>query len=262
MSNEKEPKELIETFDNLVTLDKMKGNSFVLSCGSGCAMTYIAKQAEKNLQNVKVKFNVDVYIDETLSESYNESYVFYYDSSNQLKNIKRVGEKEDFLSSQSINGQNSFKKFADDLSTMLYGKKSSAIQENENVINLPIVGSKIEILDYPVPAKYNNINIDGEIPSSLLEINENIFIIWFEGDTERWYLVTFKNNKMFDKLLIGKSETVETENGTTDNYIDFKIEKNFLITLNYSSGKNVDSSIIQKTEKYQIDKTNYKIKRL
>ncbi|MBF8458396.1 hypothetical protein IV494_14525 [Kaistella sp. G5-32] len=136
------------------------------------------------------------------------------------------------------------------LSTMLYSKKSSDIPENKSIFNLPIVGSKIEILDYPVPAKYNYINIDGETPTSLLEINKNVFIIWFEGDTERWYLVTFKNNKLFDNLFIGKSETVETENGTTVNYINFNIDKNFLITLNYSSGRNVDSSIIQQTEKY------------
>ncbi|MBF8458397.1 hypothetical protein IV494_14530 [Kaistella sp. G5-32] len=100
--------------ENLENQQDFEGGSFVISCCSGCAMTYIARQAEKNSQSVKVKFSVDMYIDETLSESYDENYMFYYDSSNQLKNIKRVGEEEDFLSSQSINRQNSFKKFTDD----------------------------------------------------------------------------------------------------------------------------------------------------
>lgn len=117
-----------------------------------------------------------------------------------------------------------------------------------------------ESSEFPLVTK--KISNDDSQADSIYKIAENVYVCWFDGDKERWYLVTIKNDKLFNKLLIGKSETVETENGNIDNYIDFNIDKDFLITLNYSSGKNVHSSTIQKIEKYQIDKTNYKINRL
>ncbi|MFC6269847.1 hypothetical protein [Frigoriflavimonas asaccharolytica] len=54
----------------------MKGKSYVLSCASGCSMTYIATHAVKNVQNISTKFNVEMYIDQTISETYDENYIF------------------------------------------------------------------------------------------------------------------------------------------------------------------------------------------
>jgi hypothetical protein len=45
--------------------------SFVLSCGSGCAMTYNTESITGNLPEMKVTFNVDMYVDEKLSDTYN-----------------------------------------------------------------------------------------------------------------------------------------------------------------------------------------------
>lgn len=250
-----------KTSEKVLNLDKMIGKSFVLSCGSGCPMTYIAKHAVKNAQNVSIKFNVEMYIDQTISETYDENYIFYYNKLNQLVNIKRVGQNEDFLESQSANAQNSFKKFANDLSEYLVGNSngSGVIQENKNTFTFPIVMEKISILDYPYSSKYDYIKIDGNKPTSVLEIDKNTFIIWFDGDYERWYLVTVDNNKIVDKLLIGKSETVKTEDGTVDNYINFNIDKNLNIILEYSTGQGFASRKVYKKEKYFTNKGKHKI---
>lgn len=87
----------------------------MVSCGSGCAMTYSAAEITKDSQNSKVKFNVDQYIDEVLTETFKDDFIFTYDASNRLQKIMRKGETEDFLASQSSSSQESFRKFGDDV---------------------------------------------------------------------------------------------------------------------------------------------------
>ena len=48
---------------------------------------------------------------------------------------------------------------------------------------------QIEILDYPYSSKYYYIKLEENRPASVLKIKKNTFIIWFDGDVERWYLV-------------------------------------------------------------------------
>lgn len=139
--------------------------------------------------------------------------------------------------------------------------KETASAKNSK-LSLPVSLKGISILDYPTPEKYKNIQIDGSTPTSVAELNDNVLILFFEGDTERWYLVTIKDSKIAHKLLIGKSETVETENGTTDHYIDFTIDKNFKINLEYSAGKDSHSAKTQKTESFQINFKNNRIEKL
>ena len=118
---------------------------------------------------------------------------------------------------------------------------------------------QIDILDYPYSSKYDYIKIDENMPASILEINKNTFIIWFDGDVERWYLVMVDNKKIVDKLLIGKSETLETEYGTSGNYINFSINRSLNIILEYSTGKGSASRKIYKKEKYFVNKEKHKI---
>ena len=98
-----------------LALESWPYKSFVLSCGSGCAMTYSAAEITKDSQHIKVKFNVDQYIDEVLTETFKDDFIFSYDASNRLQKIMRKGENEDFLESQSRNSEESFRKFGDDV---------------------------------------------------------------------------------------------------------------------------------------------------
>lgn len=242
-----------------LTLANWPYKSFVISCGSGCAMTYSAIKIKRNQSIIKVKFNVDQYIDEQLTDSFQDDFTFTYNVTNHLKNIIREGESEDFLETQSAGSQESFKKFAVDLikfaeKDMIY---TDAISKRTKTLSLPVNGNTIDILGYPTSEKFNFVNIEGLAPSSVIEINENLLLTWFESDTERWYLVIVINKKVIDHLLVGKSETVETEKGTLDNYLDFKIGKNLIVDLTFSSGKSVNSRKIQKTEKYGIRSSHF-----
>lgn len=98
----------VEINDN----SKELNDSFVISCGSGCAMTYNLKNV-KDLGNIKeVRFEVETYIDEVLSETNDETYLFYYNRSNQIEKIQHKGEKENILENLLPDAVESFKNFA------------------------------------------------------------------------------------------------------------------------------------------------------
>jgi len=98
----------VEINDN----SKELNDSFVISCGSGCAMTYNHKNV-KDLGNIKeVRFEVETYIDEVLSETNDETYLFYYNRSNQIEKIQHKGEKENILENLLPDAVESFKNFA------------------------------------------------------------------------------------------------------------------------------------------------------
>jgi len=95
-------------------LENIPSRSFVLSCGSGCAMTYTAKEIEKEESALRVKFDIQTYVDEVESDSFEETYEFYY-KDKQLDKVVKEGEKGDFLQTQMPESQRSFKEFGKQL---------------------------------------------------------------------------------------------------------------------------------------------------
>ncbi|GEN78118.1 hypothetical protein CHA01nite_38580 [Chryseobacterium hagamense] len=89
--------------------------SFVLNCGSGCAMTYTAEKVQRSLPRITVTFRVEMYLDEQLSDTYYETYVFSYDSAGRIRNIRLKGKSEDVLKNGLPATQKSFEDFADEL---------------------------------------------------------------------------------------------------------------------------------------------------
>lgn len=78
-------------------------------------MTYNLKNV-KDLGNIKeVKFEIETYIDNVLSETNNETYLFYYNQSNQIEKIQHKGEKQNILENLLPAAVESFKNFADRL---------------------------------------------------------------------------------------------------------------------------------------------------
>jgi len=96
-------------------LKNMKESSFVISCGSGCAMQYNVKEIEGNRSKVKVQFSVQQFEDEQETDNYVEEFFFYYNNQNTLLKIIRAGETESFLATQMPNSQIEFKKFGTQL---------------------------------------------------------------------------------------------------------------------------------------------------
>ncbi|WP_159745724.1 hypothetical protein, partial [Chryseobacterium sp. 8AT] len=74
----------------------------------------------------EVKFEIETYIDNVLSETNNETYLFYYNQSNQIEKIQHKGEKENILENLLPNAVESFKNFAGKLVDMT---KINSIQD-------------------------------------------------------------------------------------------------------------------------------------
>ncbi|WP_294287605.1 hypothetical protein [uncultured Chryseobacterium sp.] len=98
--------------------------SFVLSCGSGYAMTYTAEKVQRNLPRITVTFKVEMFLDEQLSDTYYETYVFSYTPAGRITNIYPKGKSEDVLKNGLPATQKSFRDFADEL-----------IKKNKNIGN-------------------------------------------------------------------------------------------------------------------------------
>ncbi|SHE68858.1 hypothetical protein SAMN04488522_101922 [Pedobacter caeni] len=87
----------------------------VISCGSGCAMSYSPENISSNDATIKVKFRVEMFIDESVSDTYDETYIFSYDASNNLEKVQQEGKSENVLENLMPAAQDSFRKFGENL---------------------------------------------------------------------------------------------------------------------------------------------------
>ncbi len=60
--------------------EALNNSSFVLSCGSGCALTYNTSEINQNEEWVTIKFKVETYVNEELADDHFETYQFKTDS--------------------------------------------------------------------------------------------------------------------------------------------------------------------------------------
>ncbi|MVN92599.1 hypothetical protein [Mucilaginibacter aquatilis] len=89
--------------------------SIVISCGSGCAMSYSPKAVNIQSGSIKVNFEVKMYEDEALTDSYDETYVFYYTDAKKVEKIIKDGEKDDVLKTLMPASQRAFIEFGENL---------------------------------------------------------------------------------------------------------------------------------------------------
>ncbi|NRS89908.1 hypothetical protein HNQ02_002842 [Flavobacterium sp. 7E] len=170
-----------------------------------------------------------------------------------LENIrnKRAYQKESKLNAffQDAFFINNYMFFENEGCLYCYKKK----EKNKNLVVLPISKEEISNSNYLILPQKSKINISGSVASGQYQIRKDILLLWFDGDIEKWYVATLINDKVYQKLLIGKSETVELkEGGGQDNYIDFFINEELKIKLEYSKGKDYKSRKIFKTANYYI----------
>lgn len=224
------------------------------------------------------KHTDDVYTNLILSTSYFDHKYLYETYKKRLKEeldinfpleIKSIRNKKSYDKTSLLNNyfENAFfiqdYMFFDDNGCIVCFKKANISSTSNDTSKIPKLISK-EDFD-STNSKFTEINkkiiVDDSEATTVYQISDHIFIAWFDGDNERWYLVTYNDNKPVSQLLIGKNETIESENGTIDNYIDFCIDQNFKISLDYSTGKDINSKKLLRTEKYVINSLNYKIEK-
>nr|WP_294926158.1 hypothetical protein [uncultured Flavobacterium sp.] len=130
ISSVKKPEVILTTFNEL---KNYANESFVISCGSGCAMNYTPADVTKNSTTLKVKFNIKMYIDEVLSDTYYEIYIFYYDNTNRLDSIKLEGKSENILTTLMPDAQDSFKNFGKNIINNDVSHTNKLANDNRNI---------------------------------------------------------------------------------------------------------------------------------
>ncbi|WP_417800645.1 hypothetical protein [Tenacibaculum sp.] len=76
----------------LINSEKKARNSFVVSCGSGCAMIYSENKIVMNRNTKEITFKIEVLVNELLSKEYEETYRYSCNSSNNKAEIKLKGD--------------------------------------------------------------------------------------------------------------------------------------------------------------------------
>lgn len=105
----------IEYSEQVDSKQQNKKKSFVLSCGSGCAMTYNEENTISSRTSYIVKFKVVMYIDEVVADEYMETYIFECDESGRLENAHLKGEDENLLKNEDSLIRNELKKYGEQL---------------------------------------------------------------------------------------------------------------------------------------------------
>lgn len=250
----------------------MDNNSFTLSCGSGCAATYTAEEVSQEKTSVKVKFKVENYINDKLTETNEEIYHFYYKNTGEIDKIINEETQRNILDEYILDAQESFKEFA---ASLIKDKKVevSPLKEQGNSSNekfrisvLPFDHEDyystcyVQFNDKECQSRYPNYSYPEnkhileeygikDTPTSffiLPKINglQPFILAYNESDVEGYDLIIASKNKQISSLQIAEFD------GETVN--DFIINKNFEIEL-YTRKNTTEKRILKKKYKIQPD---------
>lgn len=225
-------------------LKEKKGvkGSFTISCGSGCAMTYTVKNISQELFVIRVKFNVDIYVNGAMVESYEEIYMFSYNNAGQVERVSIEGSEENVLESLMPDAQQSFREFANNLMT-----KGDA---NQNIVQSCIKKSRLS-LPYSNKIDIKRVKYEKLLCDSIKGIDEfscnqdklryislpqkdDIHIILIPQDcgdfAYRFYLLTIKNNVIVDSLYV-EGEWHEPDDEESKEITSFSLDDKYNITV-------------------------------
>lgn len=239
-------------------------DGFVLSCGSGCALNYAASKIEKFEDHYLVTFSVELYINEELSEKYEEKLAFHY-SENTLVAVFRKGSQTNVLTEMSDDAIMSFKDFGKEL-VLKNGevKNSRAVEEKAGVykkLEFPIDSKKLaqktpEILDAKLLRDY--VCGSNDVSGFWLGSHDGfeLFIVIDDcGDFAFKDLIAAKNGKIVSTLQIESEswlhEQEQNEDGSYNrSKLTFKINEFFDVNLSTEYFDNSNLTSIKKKYKF------------
>lgn len=250
-------------------ISDIENNSFTLSCGAGCAATYTAKEISQDKTSVKVKFKVENYMNDKLTETNEETYLFYYSNTGEIDKIINEETQKDILDEYILDAQESFKEFA---ASLIKDKKIEIPQSKEQnnsantkyrISALPFdhedyystcyvkfdekaCANRYPKYSYPENKKILEEYGIKDTPTSFFMLpkinNLQPFILGYnDSDVEGYDLIVATKSKVISSLEIAEFD------GETVN--DFIITKNFEIEL-YTRKNTTEKRILKK--KYQI----------
>lgn len=248
--------------NNIDYLQTIEEKSFVISCGSGCAMTYTAEQIIKNESSFKVRFKVEMYVNEVLSDTYKETYLFIYDNSNKIDEIILEGTKRNALETLPKGAQESFREFSENLIRPLEANNKgkyiifpSSILPYQKKINIDKIIYQSMLVNgikglYEFACGVDKIRY---IPLHKTEKVNLILIPMDCGDSPyRYYLISIYNNTVISNLYV-EGELYEPENNSISEKTSFIIDKNSILNVN-TINKNFENGI-NVEKKYKISDT-------
>ncbi|CAA7197351.1 hypothetical protein [Chryseobacterium potabilaquae] len=246
-------------------------DSFVLSCGSGCAMTYTLQILQQDKYTINVKFKVETYIDEELSDTYYEKYNFWYNHFGEIEKINKEGDNDNVLQNLMPDAQIKFKKFSKlllknknvDISKFSKKEKTN-IDNNIKVCVLPFdftdyyniciendKGCEIKYPSYIYPEYKNILESYGvkEQPSAFFILPrihnlQPIILAFTDSDIEGYIFEVIDNKKVVSSLQIGKMDGEKIE--------DFIIKENYEIEL-YSRKNSAEKRVLKRIYRVQKD---------
>ena len=93
---------------------EMKNRSIVVSCGTGCALTYNPREIKQvSPTTISVTFEVETHMDEKSVETFSETYLFHRDHT--MQTIGADGKPEAFTENISESALLSFQEFGEEL---------------------------------------------------------------------------------------------------------------------------------------------------
>ncbi|OBW41463.1 hypothetical protein AB670_02258 [Chryseobacterium sp. MOF25P] len=214
--------------------------SIVISCGSGCAISYSPENIHQLGHKIEVKFNVEMYEDEVVTDTYKEIYTFIYDDKYNLLQVKSEGENKNYLDTLNPDARESFVNFGNGLiknKSNANETKTSAYVENRiklpynKTINLKTI--KYNVLDSGYFKGITKFICDPNNPRYLpLPQKDDIEVILVPQDCGdfpyRFYLLTIKNNNVIGNLYV-EGEWYEPDDEENKEISSFSIDKNYNI---------------------------------
>ncbi|AYN01628.1 hypothetical protein [Chryseobacterium sp. 3008163] len=209
-------------------------------------MTYNVKNIT-DLENIKeVEFEIETYIDNVLTENNNETYLFYYNQSNQIEKIQHKGQKENILENLLPDAVESFRNFAGNLVNNTKINTVQDVKSTNNNEKLPynktinVKTIKYNALDPRYFKGVTKFICDSNNPRYLaLPQKDDIEVILVPQDCGdfpyRFYLLTIKNKNVVGNLYVegewhepDDEENTETSSFSIDKNYNIRVETKFL----------------------------------
>ena len=232
--NQKDIKPEINDIENFTK------ESIVVTCGSGCALSYSLEKISRLGNELVVDFKVLMYEDEVITDSYDETYIFSYNNSKELEKIVKDGESGDFLATQMPNTREAFRSFGENL----INSEKVKIFENDFAfenIKLPY-DKKIDInkIVYSTMATNTIMGLSefacGEENLRYINLerskNVNLILIPMDcGDSPyRFYLISIVNKSVISNLYV-EGELYEPESNSPAEKTSFIIDDHSIINV-------------------------------
>ncbi|WP_271784927.1 hypothetical protein [Aquimarina algiphila] len=246
-----------------------ESDSFVISCGSGCAMTYYEDSIiPGNLSN-EVKFRVEMYIDEVLTEEYFETYIFRCTESKKIKQINLKGADNYKIEDQHPAIQKNLTLYANGLCRREFQEKKESA--NNSTSNVKDLYKKLKTISLPTEYSYDfimELNSFISLPEKSQKIfqlehlsnlkgvklpsKKSIKLILISGIQEQGqselYLFTLDNlYNISDSILLYTSQEIDEGSLSTI----YKIEKKYEITVVKKETVNKTTRIVE-TRNFEI----------